>query len=144
MALPVSPLFSRLAPAWRRRVSLWGPVALYCLLIFSLSSVSNVPQLPGGMSDKTGHMLLYSGLGFLVARALSGARSHRVTIWLAVATVLLVGLYGLTDEAHQLFVPKRQFDPRDLMADLVGAACGTAVQWLWGIIGPGSRESRAA
>lgn len=105
--------------------------------------MSNVPPLPGGMSDKTGHMLLYSGLGFLVARALSGARSHRVTIWLAIATVLLVGLYGLSDEAHQLFVPRREFDPRDLMADLVGAACGTAGQWLWGIIGPSSDESRA-
>ena len=81
---------------------LWGPVALYCALIFGLSSVSDVPPLPGGISDKMAHALLYSGLGFLVARALTGGRRQHVSLWVAVATVAAVTAYGLTDETHQL------------------------------------------
>ena len=102
-------------------------------MIFSFSSVSDVPPLPGGMSDKTGHALLYSGLGFLVARAVTGG-ARRLTLWLAAVTILAVTLYGLSDEAHQLFVPKREFDLKDLAADLTGASAGTAARWLWGII----------
>jgi hypothetical protein len=41
-----------------------------------------------------------------------------------------------------LFVPMRTFDLKDLLADAVGAACGTGAYGLWGIIGPGSRGSR--
>ena len=119
-------------------------MAAYCAFIFALSSMSDVPQLPTGLSDKTGHMVLYSGLGFLVARALGGGRSRRVTPWLALGTLLFVAIFGLSDEAHQLFVPDRDFDLADVGADLVGAACGTAALWLWGIIGPGSERSRAA
>lgn len=119
-------------------MSLWGPVALYCALIFGLSSVSDVPSLPGGLSDKTGHAVLYSGLGLLVARALTGGRRRPLTIWLVLGTVLAVGLYGLSDEMHQLFVPGRHFDLKDLAADLVGGAAGTALLGLWGIIGPES------
>jgi VanZ family protein len=109
-------------------------VALYCVLIFGLSSISNVPSLPGGMSDKVAHALLYSGLGFLVSRALAEGGTPHSTLWVVLATVLGVTLYGLSDETHQLFVPNRQFDLRDLAADLVGASLGTAAQWLWGII----------
>ncbi|MBP8105542.1 MAG: VanZ family protein, partial [Nitrospira sp.] len=36
--------------------------------------------------------------------------------------------YGLSDEIHQLFVPLRQGDPLDLVADSVGAALGA---WTW-------------
>ncbi len=123
---------------------LWGPVVLYCALIFGLSSVSDVPSLPGGLSDKTGHVLLYSGLGFLAARALTGTRRQHVTFRVALGVVLAVTFYGLTDEVHQLFVPTRHFDLHDLAADLVGAVAGTAAQWLWGIIGPGSDEPFSA
>jgi VanZ family protein len=111
---------------------MWGPVVLYCALIFGFSSVSDVPPLPGGMSDKVAHALLYSGLGFLVARALAGGR--RVTWWVVLGTIAAVTLYGLSDETHQLFVPHREFDLKDLAADGTGASLGTAAQWLWGII----------
>jgi VanZ family protein len=131
----VSPFsHSPLSGGAHRRLSLWGPVVLYCALIFGLSSVSDVPSLPGGMSDKMAHALLYSGLGFLVSRALAGGRSGRLTPWVVLATLVGVTLYGLSDETHQLFVPNRQFDLKDLAADLAGASLGTAAQWLWGII----------
>ncbi len=140
---PLPPASDRPDEPRPRRLWLWVPVVLYCLLIFGLSSVPDVPSLPGGLSDKTGHVLLYAGLGFLVARALGGGRRH-LSLWLGVVTVLAVTAYGLSDETHQLFVPNRHFDLKDLAADLVGASAGTAAQWLWGIIGPGSDEPQSA
>jgi VanZ family protein len=106
----------------------------HCVLIFALSSVSDVPALPGGLTDKPAHSLLYSGLGFLFARALSGGGRRRVTAWVAFASILAATLYGLSDETHQLYVPNRQFELKDLAADLAGASLGTAARWLWGII----------
>jgi hypothetical protein len=130
-------------PSRRRpadRVSLWGPVILYCGLIFLLSSMSRVPALPGGMSDKMAHALLYSGLGFLAARALAGGFGRPVPWRVVPAVAAFAALYGLSDEAHQLFVPGRQFDLRDTVADVVGGVAGAVLLRLWGIL----RESRHA
>ncbi len=113
---------------------LWGPVLLYCALIFALSSISSVPALPGHMSDKAAHALLYSGLGFLVARAVSGGAGRPVNPSVVGAVLAFSALYGLSDEFHQLFVPRRSFDLRDLAADVVGAGVGSAAWWLWGTI----------
>ena len=112
------------------RFSLWGPVLLYCLLIFGLSSVSNVGRLPGGMTDKEGHTLLYAGLGVLVSRAVARA----VPRWWPLVVVLFAGVYGVSDEVHQLFVPGRQFEVADMVADAVGGAVGAVAFCLWGII----------
>ena len=113
---------SRLASGW---LGLWGPVVLYCALIFGLSSVSSLPSLPSlpsGMSDKMAHTLLYSGLGFLVARACAGRRPLSPHVLMVV--LVFAALYGLSDETHQLFVPNRQFDVKDMMADVLGAGLG--------------------
>ncbi len=50
-------------------------------------------------------------------------------------------LYGVSDEVHQLFVPRRQFDVRDLAADAVGAGARPAAWWLWGIIVRRTRDA---
>ena len=107
-------------------VVLWGPVAAYCLAIFLLSSSSNLPDLPRGFSDKSAHLLLYSGLGFLVARAVAGGVGRPFPGWTIGVAVIVSVLYGLTDETHQLFVPHRQFDMMDLAADVIGATAGAA------------------
>ena len=121
---------------------LWVPVVLYCALIFVLSSVSDVPSLPGDMSDKTGHGLLYLGLGFLVARALAGGLGQPLRLGMVAVSIVLSTVYGLSDECHQWFVPSREFDLRDLTADAVGASIGAGVSWLCGIIGPVLRRAR--
>lgn len=118
-------------------------MALYGAMIFGFSSVSHVPALPSGVTDKDAHALLYAGLGLLIVRALTGAGARRVTWWLAVTAVLAATLYGLSDETHQLFVPLRTFDLKDLAADAAGASLGTAAYWLWGIIRPGFGKPRS-
>lgn len=120
------------------RFRLWLPVVFYCALIFSLSSLSSVPSMPAG-SDKLAHSLLYAGLGFLVARALLGGE-RPLTAPVLVVVLAFGALYGLSDEAHQLFVPNRQFDLRDMAADVIGAGMGAGALGLWGIL----RRSRDA
>ncbi len=41
---------------------------------------------------------------------------------LALCCVGFSGLYGLSDEIHQFYVPGRSADPYDLIADISGAA----------------------
>jgi VanZ family protein len=109
---------------------LWGPVALYALAIFIESSISQVPALPSGFTDKDGHGLLYAGLAVLVLRAASGATWDGVTLRAAAAAVAFAAVYGITDEFHQWFVPGRTADVNDWVADCTGAATGVAVVWL--------------
>ena len=107
-------------------MALWLPVALYMALIFAVSSITHPPDLSTSIGDKGAHGLLYSGLAALMVRALAGG-------WqpfgggIAVAAVGYSILYGATDEIHQLFVPNRSADIRDLAADAVGAAVGVAL-----------------
>ncbi len=116
------------------RLRLWGPVLIYCALIFVLSSVSEVPALPRGISDKWAHTLLYSGLGFLMARALAGGLGRPVPLRVVVIVVPFAGGYGLSDEVHQLFVPRREFDLKDMAADVAGGGIGSGLLWLWSIL----------
>ena len=113
---------------------LWGPVAAYMAGIFVVSSISVVPSLPGGMSDKLAHALLYAGLGALAVRALARGRWAGVGSLALAGSILLATLYGVTDEIHQRFVPGRQCDVVDLAADAGGAAAAAAALWAWSII----------
>jgi VanZ family protein len=116
------------------RLRLWGPVVAYCLLIFALSSLSSVPELPAHMTDKDAHALLYSGLGLLVARAVSGGMRRPLSPHAIVVVLSFAALYGFSDEVHQLFVPHRQFDLKDMAADVLGSGIGVGAFWLWGIL----------
>jgi VanZ family protein len=103
------------------------PVVIYMALIFALSSISRPPDLPSGLGDKFGHTLLYAGLGILLARALAGGLTERLTLSRAAAAVMYSVLYGVTDEIHQMFVPPRHPDLADLAADALGATVGVAM-----------------
>src|SRR5262245_43033980 len=109
----------------KRRVWLWAPVALYMAVIFALSSVANPPEPPGLLSlvsDKGVHALLSGGLSSLVVRALSGGWLRPIRRQGAALAVILATVYGASDELHQYFVPPRQMDALDLVADFVGAS----------------------
>lgn len=114
----------------RRALWLWGPVAAYMVAIFLESSVSQVPELPNGVTDKDAHSLLYAGLAVLILRALAGATWRGVTISACLLAILLTAGYGATDEFHQRFVPQRTADLLDLAADTLGAAVAVATIWV--------------
>ena len=105
----------------------WGPVCGYAGLIFYLSAQSHPEEhVPFVMhfSDKVLHAVEYAVFGALCYRALCGS-GHDVWRQQAIpAAILLASLYGLSDEVHQAFVPFRDSNWLDWLADMIGAAVG--------------------
>jgi hypothetical protein len=122
------------------RLSLWAPVALYMTFIFWLSSISRLPDLPSGVSDKAAHVLLYSGLGALLVRARAGGWRRPVTLGIAAAAIVLATLYGISDEIHQYFVPPRQVEVRDILADAIGASLAAGALYAWSRLANATRQ----
>jgi len=114
-------------------VLLWAPVVAYMAAIFYLSAQSS-PPTPGGLPDKLAHAIEYFGLGVVVFRAVAGGLGARVTAARAMATMIIAVAYGVSDEVHQLFVPERMADARDLLADAAGASVALIACWAWNII----------
>jgi len=109
---------------------------LYCALIWGLSSTSKpseieLPFMFEGM-DKAGHLILYAGLAAVVSVGIRRAEKPATPWFQCFVPILFAAFYGLTDEIHQIFVPMRQFDLADLMADTAGAAliqCFLCYRW---------------
>lgn len=110
----------------------WGPVAAYASLIFFLSSQSTpsryIPGLFYGLSDKFLHAIEYGILAILLYRAFKHTVNTRWTIGVSLFSAMA---YGLSDEIHQWFVPHREADIWDLLADGCGA---TLLVFAWVMI----------
>ncbi len=77
---------------------------------------------------KNAHFFAYLVLGILVINALrkSGVHGYRSIV---IALVICV-LYAVTDEVHQLFIPGRSGELRDVLIDSAGASVGIGVYLL--------------
>jgi VanZ family protein len=116
-----------------RSLVYWGPVVGYAGLIFYLSALSHPEdQLPSfllkDVSDKVLHAVEYSILSLLCYRAFRWAAGPTVARRAVVLAIVTASVYGLTDEAHQLFVPFRESSWQDWLADTIGAVIG-ALSW---------------
>ena len=81
--------------------------------------------------DKVLHFLGYALLGALFLRAFyTTSINHRLKL-IFVLSVLFSGLYGISDEIHQSFVPYRDASAMDALADILGSAFGAGVLLLW-------------
>ena len=104
----------------------WGPPVLWALVLFMLSELRVVPPVARPFllpSDKVVHFFLYLALGALLAwgRHMGGRGiSH-------LALIALGAAYGGLDEFHQAFVPRRNPDFEDWLADLAGVVVGYSV-----------------
>jgi VanZ family protein len=109
----------------------WAPIIIYCLLIFLQSSYPSLEQTPDlPYMDKILHGGAYALLGFLFFRALRTMRIGNRILLLIFISSLLSTLYGVSDEIHQHFVPSRDADIMDVVADLTGSAMGACGAWL--------------
>ena len=102
---------------------LWVPVVGYCAGIFYLSSLTMPPAPMDLIPDKLGHIILYAGLGFLVARYLRGRHGFGGFAVGALAAIFCL-IYGATDEFHQYFVEGRNAEIGDIVADFFGGIIG--------------------
>jgi VanZ family protein len=108
----------------------WGfvkyqlPAIFWALLIFASSSIPGrvFPNVDIPHIDKVVHFIYYSVFAVLVALALRHQdRFADLSRFSLLLSFLLATAYGVSDEAHQLFVPDRAADPQDLLADMAGA-----------------------
>ncbi len=108
-------------PERRRRTAAWIGAAAWAALLFGLSSLpagrapSSPLSFPG--DDKVVHAALYGVLGGLL----------RVALGRSGPAIALAAAYGVSDELHQSFVPGRDADAFDWLADVAGAALGAAL-----------------
>jgi VanZ family protein len=109
-----------------RALWIWGPLLVYLILIFYLSSLSQIPWAVR-YPDYLEHSIEYLGLSLLTARALNDGLRRTVPRRTLVLSFLLCVGYAIGDEIHQMFVPNRLADVRDVLSDAVGAAIGLGV-----------------
>lgn len=81
---------------------------------------------------KNAHFFIYLILGFLVINSL---RSSNVIGYRSVVLALLICIfYAIADEIHQLFIPGRSGEVRDVLIDTAGASVGIIVYLLFRMI----------
>jgi VanZ family protein len=116
----------------------WIVVGGYMAAIF-LASSGPGPALPSiSHADKLLHAAAFGVLAGLAAWAIARGQPRAATWRMLLAAALVSAAYGALDEAHQYFVPGRQADALDLLADAIGAFAATGAIRAWGIIARGS------
>lgn len=92
---------------------------LYCAFIYYLSTQSSIPSPPlFEHLDK----LLHAGAYFIMTAFALRAFRHVIFALptLMMTSLVFISLYGISDEWHQSFVPGRDSDIADWLADTVG------------------------
>lgn len=102
----------------------WLPPIVWMSFIFLLSSRQRI-----GVSEvyiynfiifKSLHMIEYAALFFMLFRAINATCTNISQKKALMIAVLLAILYGVSDEAHQIFVPTREGNIRDVGIDSIG------------------------
>ena len=107
------------------RLTYWLAALLWAAVIFTLSTQSSLPKVGPDfpLKDKIAHLAVYALLGWLIGRAL--LRGHRLSLPKAAGlAIILVSLYGVSDEWHQSFIADRTVSAGDWLADTLGGALG--------------------
>jgi len=110
----------------KRKVYLvYVPLVLYWIMLFTATSLpaAHVPSF--AISDKIKHFSAFFGLSVLLSLTL--LYQNKVLLfkkYFIAAAVIISSFYGLVDEIHQSFVPGRNSEFLDWVADSLGAAAG--------------------
>ncbi len=114
-------------------MKLWLPVLLWMAIIFVGSSVSHVPHIGGkitdGLAHRIVHLVEFAILGALLLRATSDGRS--ISKREIIITLIIIALYGASDEFHQRFTPGRSSEGLAVLFDIAGGAVGLLLYRQW-------------
>lgn len=125
-----------MTPAHRpRRLAtiLYGALLCWAAGILWLSSLTpdELPRQAVLLWDKLSHLLAFALGGWLAASALRVSRPTLAAPGLLAASVVLIGAFGVLDEAVQTLTPGRTGgDLRDWIADVLGAVIGASLSLL--------------
>jgi VanZ family protein len=115
-------------------ISFLRPFALYLLItwIAAIIVISSIPSIPvlkihtekaDIRLDYLIHFLEYGSLAFLTYLSFSGKDFNMSYFKYLILTVCLI-LFAAVDEFHQVIIPGRTFNPKDLISNIVGIAGG--------------------
>jgi VanZ family protein len=110
------------------------PFILWAIVIFISSSIpgNDLPNIGILNADKIAHFLIFFLFCAFTHRAIKFQDRYP---FLArhdlIFSIIITITYGVIDEAHQIFVPSRDSNLRDLAADALGAFLYVGVIWLW-------------
>jgi VanZ family protein len=85
----------------------------------------------------------YFVLGTLLCRAVAGGFGRRLSVASALLVIALGVSWGVSDEWHQSFVPRRDSSATDVLKDLAGCLLA-ALAWRALTASDSRRESEAA
>jgi len=106
----------------------WLPVLAYVSIIFALSSQSHLQSpLRFANGDKLAHLGEYLVLGLLLVRAVRANLRVSRPLFAAMIAIGIVVTVGASDEFLQSFIPGRNSDILDLLADVLGGAIAQIV-----------------
>lgn len=100
---------------------------LQCLLIFGLSSIKDFSPIEEiipwteMISDIAAHFFLFFILCLLAISDFKEEKSKILSTRPLIAAVAFTTLYGISDELHQLYVPGRHFEIKDMIVDFASA-----------------------
>ncbi len=110
--------------------------------LFHLSLAPATIDLLNGVIRKLAHLTEYAIFSVLVYRCFGAAQlpgwHPRPALW----ALIIAGVYSLTDEFHQSFVPGRTAAWTDCGIDTAGAALGIFALYFRERLSAGSREFR--
>ena len=74
---------------------------------------------------KSAHLIEYFCLGILAINVLKDY--HKINIWMILICIVFCMLYALSDEIHQIYVPGRSCELRDIFIDTSGSIIGIII-----------------
>jgi VanZ like family len=112
----------------------WLLVLIYLGLIFTLSSISDLPYVskitemdPRKFSL---HIIEYGVFSFLLYTAMSNTKTGSIHKMALILTILAGVTVGIFDELYQSGVPGRRFNPLDILSDGVGIITGAMIAYV--------------
>jgi VanZ family protein len=104
------------------------PAPLIAAGIWFLSSQSTLPKPKGIFGyDKLQHLLAYMALAGAAGLWVSPEKWRRRRLLVLGLVAVVASAYGVTDELHQHFVPGRNCNVWDWIADTAGSVIGAAI-----------------
>ncbi len=101
----------------------WLPAIIMCSVIFAISSIHGTTVNSIGLGRESyhinGHFVLYMLLCISFYKATKN-------YW---SSTLLSGVYAISDEFHQTFVPGRSWENFDLLVDSLGIVLAVFIIW---------------
>lgn len=112
-----------------KQIWAWAPAIVWVAITFVVSH-QPVVRIPFGAPDYVAHALNYSVLCVLLIWGRTNGDWRAITPWVLLSAVLIAIVLGIGDEIHQSFIPGRDTDVNDVIADGAGAAlaaCAVAI-----------------